>query len=275
MMFAKSLLKTALVCACLASSVTGFAAENAAVNGLSVPVPGGLDSRVRVFAYSPDVVYTLQVTVGMHTHIPLGADEELIEKPKLGEVIQWRVSGNEKNLYIKALKSDTTTSMTLVTDKRVYQFELVATTKASERIQKAYFVYPDDEERMAFSQQGRADKANAAIAAEESRKRDQELSSEPINPRNLSFYRVEGNKEYERMYAYDDGRHTWMRMPPGIQDLPAVFMVGDDGKLMPVNYTVSDRKGKDDRDVIKIERTSTKWLLKIGKAVEVKVTKEQ
>lgn len=275
MMFTKSLLKIALVCAFLATSVAGNAAENTAVNGLSVAVPGGLDSRVRVFAYSPDVVYTLQVTVGMHTHIPLGADEELIEKPKLGEVIQWRVSGNEKNLYIKALKSDTTTSMTLVTDKRVYQFELVATTKAAERIQKAYFVYPDDEERMAFTQQVRADKASASSAAEEGRKREQELSAEPINPSNLSFYRVEGKKEYERMYAYDDGRHTWMRMPPGIQDLPAVFMVGDDGKLMPVNYTVSDRKGKDDRDVIKIERTSPKWLLKIGKAVEVKVIKEQ
>lgn len=277
MSFYQMFVKAAVACAVVAASFAATAAgasSTSAVNGLSVAVPGGLDSRVRVFAYSPDVVYTLPVTVGMHTHIPLGADEELIEKPKLGELVQWRVSGNERNLYVKALQSNIKTSMTLITDKRVYQFELVSTTAESQRIQKAYFVYPDDEDRMTLAQQSRVDRASALIAAEDSRKKDQELAAEPIDARRLNFYRVEGTKEYERMYAYDDGRHTWMRMPPGIQDLPAVFMVGEDNKLMPVNYTVADRKDKNDRDVIKIERTSPKWLLKIGKAVEVKVTKE-
>ncbi|UUZ66542.1 TrbG/VirB9 family P-type conjugative transfer protein (plasmid) [Polaromonas sp. P1-6] len=220
------------------------------------------------------MVYTLMVTVGMHTHIPLGQDEELIEKPKLGETVQWRVSGNERNLYIKALKAGTSTSMTLVTDKRLYQFELVATTNANERIQKAYFSYPDDDERMVVSQQNRAAKADAAIKADEAHKREQELSLQPVAMSNLSFYRVEGNKDYERMHVFDDGRQTTMRLPPGIQDLPAVFMVGEDSKLMPVNYTVVDRKGKEDRDVIRIERTSARWLLKINKSVEVKVSKE-
>ena len=247
---------------------------NTAANGLSVAVPGGLDSRIRVFAYSPDVVYTLPVTVGMHTHIPLGPDEELIEKPKMGETIQWRVSGNQNNIYIKALKADVSTSLTLVTDKRVYQFELVATTRSSDRIQKAYFTYPDEDERVTLAVQAKADKLSEAVSAEEARKREQELSPQPVSAKNLSFFQVEGNKEYERMYAYDDGRMTYMRMPPGIQDLPALFLVDTENKLVPINYTVADRKGHEDRDVLIIERTNPKWLLKIKKSVEVKLTKE-
>ncbi len=247
---------------------------NTAINSLSVAVPGGLDSRIRVFAYSPDVVYTLPVTVGMHTHIPLGPDEELIEMPKMGETVQWRVSGNQNNLYIKALKSDTRTSMTLVTDKRTYQFELVATTNAAERIQKAYFSYPDDDERISLSQKARADKKADTTLTEDARKKDLELSSQPISAKSLSFYKVEGTKEFERMNAYDDGRLTYIRMPPGIQDLPALFMVDTENKLVPINYTVVDRRDGEDRDVLKVERTNPKWLLKIKKSVEVKLTKE-
>jgi type IV secretion system protein TrbG len=264
----KKYLFGALMAAC------GIVAAQAAGSGFSVAVPGGLDSRIRVYAYSPDVVYMLPVTVGMHTHIPLGVDEELIEKPKLGETIQWRVTGNQNNLYIKALKADTSTSMSLVTDKRIYQFELVATSKASERIQKAYFSYPDDEERFAINSQNRIEKANAASRSESAQRREQELAPQPVSMSSLSFYRIEGHKDYERMHVFDDGQLTTMRLPPGVQDLPAVFMVGEDNKLMPVNYTVADRKGKDDRDVILVERTSPRWLLKIGKSVEVKLTKE-
>ena len=65
-----------------------------------------------------------------------------------------------------------------------------------------------------------------------------------------------------------------MRMPPGIQDLPALFLVDTENKLVPINYTVADRKGHEDRDVLIIERTNPKWLLKIKKSVEVKLTKE-
>ncbi len=240
---------------------------------ISAPVPGDLDSRVRTYAYSPDVVYTLQVTVGMHTHVQLGADEELIEKPKLGETIQWRISGNEKNLYIKALKEDTMTSLTLVTSKRTYQFELVSTKKSSERIQKAYFSYPDDDERVQFEGRARADRTNALQASEARRLKEQELTAKPLEAAAISIYKIEGSDDFKRMHVFDDGRATWVRMPPGSQDLPVVFMIGDDKKLMPVNYTVLDRESSSDRDVIKIERTAPRWLLKLGK-IEIRVTKD-
>jgi type IV secretion system protein VirB9 len=260
--------------AALAGSGPGLVAAQTLGPGLSVPISGPLDSRVRVFAYSRDVVYTLPVTVGMHTHIELGPDEVLTEKPKLGETVQWSVSGNEKNLYVKALKERTSTSMTLVTDKRSYQFELVATTSPASRIQKAYFTYPEEEEKFAFERKARVQAEADATQREMQRRKDQELAPAALDPSQLNFaYRVDGDADFKPTAVFDNGTFTWMRLPKS-QDLPAVFMVDADKKLMPVNYTVADRRGNGDRDQIIIERTAPHWVLKLGKA-EVRVTADK
>ena len=121
----------------------------------------------------------------------------------------------------------------------------------------------------------RIEKMVAANKADETQKREQELAPLPSSVGELSFYKIEGNDEFKRMHVFDNGVQTTMRMPPGIQDLPAIFMVDADNKLMPINYRVADRKSNTDRDVLTIERTAPRWLLKIGKSVDVKITKEQ
>lgn len=246
---------------------------------ISVPMPGNLDSRIVNFAYTPDVVFQLPVTVGMHTHIPLGDGEELIETPRIGEKVRWRVEGNEKNLYIKALVPGVRTSLTLVTNKRVYQFELIATNNPKDRIQKAQFTYPDEEAGVQIAWRRAQDKARAEFEDQERHLNAQNLADKAIPSGQLVFYGVESNNpEYKNMHVYADGLKTWMRLPPGIQDLPAVFMVDKDEKgreaLMPVNYTVEDRDNARDRDVIVIDRTAPEWRLRIGKALEVRVTRD-
>lgn len=268
----------------LAACVVSLSSPAASVTrtpDLSVPMPGNLDARIRTYAYTPDVVYTLPVTVGMHTHVQLGSDERLVELPRLGETVQWRVTGNARNLYIKALRADIRTSLTLVTSKRVYQFELRSTTQPGERIQKAVFNYPDDEDLQALSQsiemattaaQVSAERRQEERARQEARKED--LAPAPVDAHNLSFYRVEGKEPFSRMHVYDDGVMTWMRMPRGTQDAPAVFEVDHAGKLMPVNYTWADRKDARDPDVIIVDRIASKWMLKLGQHVEIKVTRD-
>lgn len=262
-------------------AMQAYAAPVARTPVLSVPMPGNLDARIRTYAFTPDVVYTLPVTVGMHTHVQLGADERLKELPRLGETVQWRVTGNARNLYIKALRPDTKTSLTLVTDKRIYQFELRSTTDAEERIQKAVFNYPDDEDASQLA--SAIEQANAVAAVNEERKveerahlhaKKQELSPKPIDANALSFYKVEAKAPYDRMHVYDNGVMTWMRMPRGVQDAPAVFEVGSDNKLMPVNYTWADRSDVRDPDVIVVDRIASQWMLKLGKQVEVKISKD-
>jgi|GEM_PF-2236810 len=259
--------------------VIGGAACAQTVSSISAPMPGNLDSRIVTFAYTPDVVFRLPVTVGMHTHIVLGADEELIEVPRLGDKVRWRVEGNERNLYIKATSPNTKTSLSLVTSRRTYQFELVATESATERVQQAAFSYPDVEEQVRVSAQRSMEAQRSQAQAEAARLESQNLAQEYLDPSELTFLKVtSASPEFARMHAYTDGIKTWMRMPNGIQDLPAVFMVSTNerGKesLMPVNYTVVDRKSIRDRDVIVIDRTASAWMLQIGESVQVRVTQE-
>lgn len=270
-----------IVSACILAQQASAAPPVTRTQSLSVPMPGNLDSRIRVFAYTPDVVYTLPVTVGMHTHVQLGSDERLVELPRLGETVQWKITGNAKNLYIKALRPDTQTSLTLVSDKRVYQFELRSTTNSADRIQKAVFNYPDDEDHAALTRA--IDETAEAARMMEQRKaeerakkhaKEQELSPSPIHQGNLSFYQVEAKEPFDKMHVYDNGVMTWMRMPRGVQDAPAVFEVGHDGKLMPVNYVWADRRDNRDPDVIIVDRVSKKWMLKLGTNVDIKVTKD-
>lgn len=235
---------------------------------ISVPFASVLDSRIKFFAYNPDVVYTLPITVGMHTHIKLAADEVLIDKPKLGETVQWRIAGNEKNLYIKALQPEVMTSLTLETDKRVYQFELVSTKDPVKRVQMAYFTYPDDDERVELSMFKRKNAIEAELKGEINRLENLKVAA-ATDPSKLNFaYTISADKAAFRPSAvYDDGKFTYFRLPQGTQDLPAIFML-DDGsrnKLIPINYVV---KGEQ----ILIERLAPTFVMKLGKD-EIRVTK--
>lgn len=265
----------------LSTTATAQARSSGSSTRLQVPTPGDLDSRIRQYAYHMGVVFELPVTVGMHTHIQMGEDEVLIEKPRMGETVQWRVSGNSKNIYIKALTPGVSTSMTLVTDRRTYQFDLRATQNASERVQMAHFTYPDDDERFMLDtdrreaeKKSKLDAEKVAEASEAARKKSTELSDQPVSPSQLSFYRVEAKEPWSRIQAYDDGRRTWVRMPLGTQDLPAIFMVDEKGLLMPVNYTITERKTPTERDVLVVERVSPQWSLRIGRAVDVRLFKD-
>lgn len=253
----------------LISTGANAQSSRASVSTISVPIVGNLDNRIVTYAYTPHVVYQLKVTVGMHTHIQLGPDEELIETPRFGDTVRWRVEGNEKNLYVKALAPGIKTSMSLVTSRRTYQFELQATERDSERIQKVMFSYPDTEMQIQQARTQLRAAEHEVIQAQIQQVRSQNLTSEPIDPSELEFLKIHSDDpNMLRMHAYTDGIKTWVRMPPGIQDLPAVFMVeaNERGKetLMPVNYTVAERKNIRDRDVIIIDRVHPLWMLKIG-----------
>lgn len=228
---------------------------------ISVPYTSPLDHRIKYYAYTPDVVYTLHVTVGMHTHIQLGADEKLVEIPTIGETVQWRISGNGQNLYVKALQPNTSTSLTLITSKRVYQFELQATEDKNKRIQKAYFTYPDDEQKfnldLAVQNQRRVAETNRVEAVKVGRATD---------PSQLNFnYKVEGAATFKPNAIYDDGVFTYFRLSNS-QDLPAIFMLeeGSRNKLTPVNYVV---KG----DQVIVERLARNFVMKLGKD-ELRIT---
>lgn len=217
-----------------------------------------LDSRIRFFAFSQDKVYDLTIKAAdQHTHIRLAPDEYLTEKPKLGDTIQWRMAGNEKNVYIKALVPGLSTSVSLVTNKRVYSLQIRSSDSVADTVQMVYWMYPDDEAR--FEMQGRINEATAKLAAITQAAKDARTLRPTLglDVNNLTTYKIEGDMPFKVRTMVADNKFTYLEIPPNTQDLPAIFIPGPDGKAIPVNYAV-------DGNWITIERVEPVFEMRLG-----------
>jgi type IV secretion system protein VirB9 len=194
----------------------------------------------------------------LHTHIELGEDEGIVEDPMIGDRIEWNVSGGPRNIYIKPSHSDLDTSLTLVTNKRVYQLQLLSGSKNSQVYQKVSFDYPDRDAAIKLRQEQEAAKESTEKARLAS-----QIVGPDVDPSSLNFdYTIVGNAEFKPTSAYTDGKFTYLRLP-NTQDSPAVFLMDDAGNPSLINYAV---KG----NLIIVERVAKQLLLKLGDA-EVRV----
>src|SRR6218665_3476566 len=126
--------------------------------------------------------------------------------------------------------------------RRTFMSELTPGTRPNERIKTAHFTYPDEQAGIQMAWRNKTERAAEQAAQIERHRKAKNLSDAHMDASQMAFYSVlTDNTQYQRMHLYSDGVKTWMRLPPGVQDLPAVFIVdkhhsGPD-QLMPLNYT--------------------------------------
>ncbi|MGT2460240.1 TrbG/VirB9 family P-type conjugative transfer protein (plasmid) [Cupriavidus basilensis] len=234
------------------------AEEKLSAAALPIEVPD--ESRIVMFTYSPDAIFRVLTTPGTITHLELEAGEGIVETPAIGDSIQWRVSGGPRNLYLKPLRPNLTTTLTVVTDKRTYQLELRSGEPGAKRFQKVTFHYPDEEAALTLKERDKVE----AVVADKARLKSQELGGAPDPTAYVFDYDLEGDAPFKPITVFNDGRQTFLRLPT-VQDQPGVFLYEDD-KPSLVNYVV---KG----DYVIVDRVANKLLLKLGKR-EVRVTRK-
>ncbi|MGF6440597.1 TrbG/VirB9 family P-type conjugative transfer protein [Paraburkholderia youngii] len=215
----------ALAILCATSATASYSPED--------PVPLPTDNRIVTFTYSADAVYTLLTMVGAETHIELEPGEGVTEKPAFGDSIQWRVSGGPTNLYVKPVRPGIMTTMTLVTNKRTYEFELRASPAGGKFYQKVSFFYPEEAQAVKLRAQAEA----TAFIKEKTRLDDQVLSTSP-DPSNYHYgYTIKGEAPFRPLEVLDNGVKTFIHLP-SIQDMPALFLLDGNDKLQLVTYRV-------------------------------------
>jgi P-type conjugative transfer protein VirB9 len=231
-----------------------------AVDEAAKATPAPKENRIVTYNYSPEIIFRLLTVPEHHTHIQLAEDEGVIEIPMTGDSVQWRVTGGPRNLYVKPLRNNQETSLTLITNKRTYQFQLVSGSPASESYQKVSFSYPDRDQEIKL----RKEMAQGAVDAEKARLADQIIEPH-VEPASLDFgYTIDGTASFRPTAVYTNGKLTFLVMPD-TQDSPAVFLMDDDGNPSLINWQV---RGK----MIVVERVASRLLLKLGKD-EVRITK--
>jgi len=176
------------------------------------PQPGTGDPRLQTVLYDPGQIVQLQGTPGYQMTIQISPDEQ-IQNVSIGDSSTWQVSVNHAgdHLFIKPSQAGAPTNMTVITNVRVYNFELVPLS----------FPTPD----MAYTVQF---KYPSQAPAQQNGVRDQATA------RKASRYRIGGDPALQPGSVSDDGDHTYVSWPAD-RPIPASFQIGDDGAERLVN----------------------------------------
>lgn len=108
--------------------------------------PVAIDSRIKTFIYSENEIYNLKFRIGYQSIIEFSKDEA-IETISLGDPYPWKLTPIERRLFIKPIEPGAQTNMTVMTNKRIYLFEIESEVSANvERadvVHVARFFYPN------------------------------------------------------------------------------------------------------------------------------------
>lgn len=104
------------------------------------------DGRIKMLAYDESDVYTIVTKYGFQTNIVFDPKEEIVTI-SIGDRSLWHIIPAGHRLFIKPLKENASTNMTLLTNRRSYQFDLKSVGPEDEgnnNIYVAKFIYPGD-----------------------------------------------------------------------------------------------------------------------------------
>ncbi|MES2442358.1 MAG: TrbG/VirB9 family P-type conjugative transfer protein [Pseudomonadota bacterium] len=182
------------------------------------PQPGPGDPRVQSVEYNAEQVVLLQAAPGYQISVEFAPDER-IENVALGDSGAWQATPNKRgdHLFVKPIQGGVTTNMTVLTDSRLYAFELRPLFGAqSDMAYTVRFRYP-----------------GAAAAAPDGT--ETAAGTEPARGR----YRLSGDRSIRPSGIDDDGAKTYIEWAAE-SALPAVYSVDAKGKEALVNGNMRD-----------------------------------
>ena len=194
------------------------------------------DPRLQTITFDEGRVFTINGKVKVQTTIRFAPDES-IQNVAIGDSNAWQVQPNQAQsiLFVKPLEPSARTNLTVVTSRRIYLFDLVASPR-NQPLYVMQFRYPELE----------AAAAEAALAAAEAKEREEanaiELAAarDPYavsDPAMLNFdWAGEGDRDLLPTRAYDDGEALFLTWPEGAP-IPAILVTNEEGDEGPVNST--------------------------------------
>jgi type IV secretion system protein VirB9 len=194
--------------------------------------------------YHPNDVFKYIGYYGYQGSIQL-EEGELVDTVSMGETVSWQIVPSGNRIFLKPVEENATTNMTLITNKRIYFFELHA--KEAKDIQDpglvfaVKFLYPDS--------------ANEIM--------DLSHHSSPLIPdlsdkKKYNFkYTISGSNIAAPIKIFDDGKFTFFQFRSKNAPVPAFFEVDSDGNESIVNYQIAG-------DYVVLEMVASQFTLRYG-----------
>lgn len=178
-------------------------------------------ARIKTIEYAENTMVVIEGCTNFQTTVMFGPDEK-IENVGVGDANQWQVMPNKRAdlLFVKPLIAHAFSNMTVVTARRVYNFELRSASAAACRSGKVVYT-------LRFQYLDVPAKPSAAA--------DPQSLLPPPEKRN-SAYTYSGDAILVPFRIFDDGKSTFFLWEKGVAT-PAIYVVGGDDKESLVNYS--------------------------------------
>lgn len=210
-----------------------------------IPRPIGGENRIKIINYTPNTVFKFVGHYEYQSIIEFGMDEE-IETISMGTPTPWQLVPAGNRIFLKPIEDNATTNMTVITNKRMYFFEMHAESAGGVNDDNlnfvVKFVYPEQ------------------LAATGITKVQQETKGPDLSkPDNYNFkYSISGQGvDVEPLMVFDDGEFTYFKFRDVNAELPAIFMVKPNGEEGLVNFRISG-------GYVVVERVANRFTLRHG-----------
>lgn len=106
---------------CQICLILGVLAEQASASTDLKPIT--TDSRIKTFIYNENEIFKVLIHTGFQSSIEFANGEE-VETISIGEAYAWKLTPIGRRLFIKPLENNIHTNVTVITNRRTYQFEI-------------------------------------------------------------------------------------------------------------------------------------------------------
>jgi type IV secretion system protein VirB9 len=211
-----------------------------------VAAPIATDSRVRTFVYGENEVFRITAKYGYQSNIEFGPKEE-VETISVGDGVAWKITPAGGRLFVKPLKENVTTNLTVVTTKRAYQFELSSEIKKEEDlVYVVRFYYPNQD----FDS-----------ARQFPQNKETSFESGALIDASYNFnYSLTGPNDVAPMKVFDDGQFTFFKFAGNNAVIPTFYAVDRNGVETPLIT-------RSDGEYIIVERVLPQMTLRRGEQV--------
>ncbi|MSO14126.1 TrbG/VirB9 family P-type conjugative transfer protein [Rickettsiales endosymbiont of Trichoplax sp. H2] len=199
--------------------------------------PISTDSRIKTLIYNPNEIFRLVVHFNFQTSVEFEKDEE-IKTITTGNSYAWQLIPIDNRLFIKPLEDNILTNMTIITNKRVYQFEVQSKPYSgyvdNELVYVARFYFPSPDEKIDYP---------------EIKKNDDKQDILEVKPYNFNYEMV-GPVKYLPSKVFDDGLKTYIYYDKDITFKQPFIKVIKNNKVLKIkpnivgDYLVIDNIGK-------------------------------
>ncbi len=219
-----------------------------------VPRPIGGENRIKIINYMPNTVFKFVGFYEYQSIIEFGLDEE-IDTISMGTPTPWQIVPAGNRIFIKPVEDNATTNMTVITNKRMYFFEMIAEEATGVNDPRLSFVvkfiYP---EQYSLSTGGEGSSTSGAVTTI-----SQNMGPDLSKPELYNFnYSISGQaKNIEPLQVFDDGEFTYFKFRDLNTELPAIFLVKRDNTEGLVNFRIN-------AGYVVVERVADRFTLRHG-----------